>query len=291
MQLKTTVLESFQPSKVYAEPLIKPPHTITSLAFDDRGEQLVSAGNDEQIHIWSCTKGKHLKTQYSKKYGVHLARFTHRNDSIIYASTKEDDTIRHHSLHKNEYLQYFRGHHAKVTSLQMSPVNDTFLSAAQNESVRLWDLRSPSCQGQFALQGRPIVAWDPAGDAFALGIGEAGVVLLYDVRKFSPEPFLVIRLSEHLASPQDFAEAPAPSFVTSLSFHSGGNMLLVGLAGDALLVADAYEGRVLYKLRGHECLREPDVRTPDIAACGQECGWTPDGRCVFASECSVDARP
>lgn len=29
-------------------------------------------------------------TLYSKKYGVHLARFTHRSSNVIYASTKED---------------------------------------------------------------------------------------------------------------------------------------------------------------------------------------------------------
>jgi len=46
----------------------------------------------------------------SKKYGIDLPRFTHRSTNIIYASTKEDDTIRYHSLHDNKYLQYFRGH-------------------------------------------------------------------------------------------------------------------------------------------------------------------------------------
>lgn len=29
-------------------------------------------------------------TLFSKKYGVHLARFTHRSSNVIYASTKED---------------------------------------------------------------------------------------------------------------------------------------------------------------------------------------------------------
>ena len=37
-------------------------------------------------------KSRHVKTLYSKKYGVHLARFTHRSSAIVYASTKEDGT-------------------------------------------------------------------------------------------------------------------------------------------------------------------------------------------------------
>jgi COMPASS component SWD2 len=33
-----------------------------------------------------------------------------------------------------------------VTSLNMSPANDTFLSTSMDGTLRLWDLRSPSCQ-------------------------------------------------------------------------------------------------------------------------------------------------
>lgn len=33
---------------------------------------------------------RHTKQLYSKKYGVHLARFTHKSSTLIHASTKED---------------------------------------------------------------------------------------------------------------------------------------------------------------------------------------------------------
>lgn len=33
---------------------------------------------------------RHQKQLYSKKYGVHLARFTHKSSTVIYASTKEN---------------------------------------------------------------------------------------------------------------------------------------------------------------------------------------------------------
>ena len=36
------------------------------------------------------SRNRHSKTLYSKKYGVHLARFTHHSQNVIYASTKED---------------------------------------------------------------------------------------------------------------------------------------------------------------------------------------------------------
>lgn len=85
------------------------------------------------------------------------------------------DDIRYLSLHDNSYLRYFKGHKKKcvlalasvqmpdgadvllvpkrrVVSLAMSPQDDTFLSAARDDTVRLWDLRAPSAQvSQFVL--------------------------------------------------------------------------------------------------------------------------------------------
>ena len=178
-------LDAFQPSKVYGPGIFGDKASVTSLCYDDRGDYLVSAASDETIHLWSCRTGKHLKVRYSKKYGVDLARFTHRSASLIYASTKTDNTIRQLSIDENKYLQYFRGHEARVTSLQMSPTSEAFLSAAINESVRLWDLRTSTCQGLFPLQGHPLVAIDPQGIVFAIALNENACILLYDLRNFT----------------------------------------------------------------------------------------------------------
>lgn len=34
----------------------------------------------------------------------------------------------------------------RVVALEMSPLDDQFLSAAMDDTVRLWDLRSSACQ-------------------------------------------------------------------------------------------------------------------------------------------------
>jgi len=44
------------------------------------------------IHI-NFNKKRLVRTIYSKKYGCDLARFTHSQNNIIYASTKEDGKI------------------------------------------------------------------------------------------------------------------------------------------------------------------------------------------------------
>ena len=45
-------------------------------------------------------------------------------------STKSDHAIRYHSLHQNVYIRHFSGHTDRVTSLEMSPIEDQFLSCS-----------------------------------------------------------------------------------------------------------------------------------------------------------------
>lgn len=63
---------------------------MTSLDFDYQGELLVAACDDETLQLYNCRDGCHNKTLFSKKYGAHLARFTHQSSSVLYASTKVD---------------------------------------------------------------------------------------------------------------------------------------------------------------------------------------------------------
>jgi WD40 repeat protein len=96
---------------------------------------------------------------------------THISDGRTYA-----DALRYMSLHDNTYIRYFRGHtgrcvrvrqrllslslmsvcarlcvRGRVGSLDINPVNDQVISGADDQTVRLWDTRSPNCQARAAL--------------------------------------------------------------------------------------------------------------------------------------------
>jgi WD40 repeat protein len=71
----------------------------------------------------------------------------------------------------------------RVVALSMSPVDDMFLSGSLDKTLRLWDLRSPNCQGLMHLTSRPVAAFDPEGLIFAAGVNSESVKL-YDLRSF-----------------------------------------------------------------------------------------------------------
>lgn len=66
---------------------------ITSLDFDDQGEFVVTAGDDDIIQIFDVKGGTMTKSVPSKKYGAHLARFTHHSRQVLHASTKVDGML------------------------------------------------------------------------------------------------------------------------------------------------------------------------------------------------------
>ncbi|KDQ53191.1 hypothetical protein JAAARDRAFT_39562 [Jaapia argillacea MUCL 33604] len=274
-----------------ARPQNTGPRHITGISFDDRGDQVVTASEDETFRLYNCKTGKHLKTLHSKKYGVDLPRFTHKNTAIVYASTKEDDTVRYHSLHDNKYLQYFKGHKQRVVTLEVSPVDDGFMSGSLDKTVRLWDLRTPTCRGLLNLPSSPIVAYDSTGVVFAIAVNNYQRILLYDQANFDKAPFLVITLEDPTLS---FVSYPPRAIcMTSLQFSSNGKYLLVGCSGDAHYILDAFEGHLVAKLEGHIGLERRKIDTPilidPVRGCsGEEVSWTPDSKFIVSG--SLDGR-
>ncbi|XP_035209029.1 WD repeat-containing protein 82-like isoform X2 [Stegodyphus dumicola] len=179
MKLVSYVVQSFRVAKVFSENSDR----INSVDFSSDGNTLISSSDDDSIVIYDCEKGTHKRTLHSKKYGADLVRFTHTENSAVHSSTKIDDTIRYLSLHDNKYIRYFSGHSKKVLSLSMSPVDDLLLSGSLDKTVRLWDLRSPNCQGLITQSDRPVASFDPEGLIFAVA-NSTEDVRLYDLRSF-----------------------------------------------------------------------------------------------------------
>ncbi|GAA5838039.1 hypothetical protein JCM5353_003377 [Sporobolomyces roseus] len=292
--LSPNIMRSFKTAKVFKKHA-EEGKSYTSMGFDNKGEHLITSGEDETMQLFDVRSGKHVKQLYSKKYGVHLARFTHKSSTIIYASTKGNDDIRYLSLHDNNYLRYFKGHKKRVVSLAMSPQDDTFLSGSTDDTIRLWDLRAATAQGLLNVAGHPSVGYDPSGLVFGVCLNLRSTILMYDLRNFDKQPFLTVHIDDPILRERTFP--PRTPIYTSISYSNDTKWLLVGTSGDTHYVLDAYDGNVVARL---ECPKEqaaigleraivPPHERPTEPVAGlssEEVKWSPDGRYVIAG--SID---
>jgi len=226
-RLDDDCVQSMVMGKVFKETTAR----INSLDFYKTGEHLVTASDDESIHVYNAVSGKTTRTVLSKKYGVDLIRWTHNENTVICASKNSwDDTLRYLSLHDNHYLRYFKGHRDRVTSLAMSPLDDTFLSASLDSTVRLWDLRTNACQGLIRRTGRACVAFDTQGLIFAVATSNNSV-RLYDPRSFHEGPFNTFSIEHHTALQW-----------SDIKFSNDGKYILLSTTESPIFLIDSFSG-------------------------------------------------
>jgi len=257
MKLTNTVIEGFRVAKNFRENT----DTINSIDFSPNGDSLITGSDDESIVIYECAHdGKPKRTLYSRKYGVGNIKYTHAGNTVIYSSKKVDHAIRYQSLHDNKYIRYFQGHTASVVCLCMSPIDDLFLSGSLDNTVRLWDLRSPNCQGQMHMPGRPVASLDPEGLIFAVGINSE-VIKLYDLKSFDKGPFTTFKL--HQEKDCEW---------TGLKFSADGKLILISTNGGVIRLIDAFNGQPKQEFTGH-------LNTKKIPF---EASFSPDGQYVMS---------
>merc|ERR1712071_344233 len=118
---------------------------VNSISFNSDGKFLVAGCHDDTITLFDVNRATKSLILNSKKYGVEKITFTRDDSKVLYASNKVDDAIRYQSLEDNKYIRYFSGHRKQVTSLSVTTTEDLFVSASADQTVRIWDLKSPDC--------------------------------------------------------------------------------------------------------------------------------------------------
>jgi len=250
MKLVSESVKSFAMAKTFNENAAK----LNTLTFSQDGENCLASSDDDSITIYRTRDGTKAKTVYSKKYGVENARFTKRPHQCIYSSNKVNDDIRHQEIEQIKYIKYFSGHKDRVVCLEMCPgQEEMFLSGSRDRTIRLWDLRSPLCQGLMKTNGTPIGAFDPAGLIFAAGIDNS-TIRLFDIRTFDKGPFV----SWHIPKTSN-------AVWTNLEFSADGTQvlfnfllffftfvffeILITTSGETLKIIDAYKGDLIGEAR------------------------------------------
>ncbi|KAJ3287444.1 WD repeat-containing protein 82 [Borealophlyctis nickersoniae] len=125
----------------------------------------------------------------------------------------------------------------------MSPQDDLVFSGSFDGTVRLWDLRSNSCQGLLNLPTleRPSVAIDKESVVFGVSCGN--YINMYDVRSFDKGPFTTFEIKD--------ADGVFPE-ICAMKFSNDGQHLCVSTRGEIHYVLDSFGGDIKFRLTGHE---------------------------------------
>jgi len=234
---------------------------VNGMDLDNTGKYLVTTTTEGTIRFYDCMDAKLRKTISCQKYGASRVQFTHHSKSVLVAShsgagpNAAHSVVRYLSLYDNAYIRCFEGHSDRITSIALSFVDDSFMTASTDRHVRLWDLRQTGCVAVCKVGGRPTMALDPEGLVFAVGTGK-NELKLYDRRKYQHGPFETID-----SLPRCHYEW------CDLRFSPDGKHILISTRTNLLLLVDSFKGALL-----GECRRYKNTNNDDIAGCFTPCG-------------------
>ncbi|KAF0990166.1 hypothetical protein HZS_7734, partial [Henneguya salminicola] len=152
----------------------------------------------------------------------------------------------------------------------MSPGNDCFVSVSADKTARIWDLRSPNCQGLTQPSSPPVlVRMDPKGLVFATATLRK-TLLLYDLRSYDKGPFYEFSIPISSAYGPPEPHLVESSSVSSFEFSPDGKKVAVLALNQAEIVVsvlDSFEGRV------YSCISSPTpwgyleaIKDPDLSS-------------------------
>lgn len=260
---------------------------VNSISFNSDGKFFVAGCHDDTITLFDVNRATKSLILNSKKYGVEKITFTRDDSKVLYASNKVDDAIRYQSLEDNKYIRYFSGHRKQVTSLNISPSNNFFISSSNDNTVRLWDISSPDCtacinfrqtkstanitSAQNTKYVRPVSAIDPEGLIFAV-VNTAPEkrqvqLLFYDLKAFHYGPFLQFNVS-----------VEKNCEVTGIEFSPDGKYLLLLTNIDRAFLCNTTQAGVAQEFKGLKNSKEH----------GMPGGFSPDGSYIYL--CSNEGR-
>lgn len=159
------------------------------------GKHLIASSGQSSIHLIDCTTGEEKKKVHCKSIGVGQVRVSHHDQCVLVSSRLKPHDIYFLCLYDNRYTCKFSGHSEYVTAMSMCPVDDTFLTAAEDRTIRRWDINSGKEVMQIKLpqsHSIPQVSFDWSGLVFgvhAMNSKQHPVLKLYDARFTGGGPF------------------------------------------------------------------------------------------------------
>jgi WD40 repeat protein len=117
-------------------------------AFSPDGQKIMSASDDQTVHVWSAASGNCEQTLTGHTDVVWSAAFSPDGLRVVSGggnphNSSGDNSVRIWSVATGECEQtmvYYVGHSATVNSVQFSSEGRQIVSASSDSTVRVWEL-------------------------------------------------------------------------------------------------------------------------------------------------------
>jgi COMPASS component SWD2 len=253
LQLNDRLLASYGVGRVFKDQQ----KSISSLDFTVDGKFLLSSADDDTVCIYDCEKAERTKLLSCKKYGVGKAKFVHSGNlsAIVTSRNDFDYSLRYWDLYENKFVRYFKGHISDVSTLDVHPYDDLFISSSSDKTSLLWDIRKEKPAARIPSRHTPASAFDNQGLVFGVCAGDQRVHL-FDCRSFDHGEFTYFDLSKHLMNQSDH--------VSYLDFSPCGKYILITTEYGQVFTIDSFRGNLVatYSLSGESQNTTPSF-SPD----------------------------
>ncbi|MES1904850.1 MAG: WD repeat-containing protein 82, partial [Paramarteilia canceri] len=124
-----------------------------------------------------------------------------------------------------------------VSDMVLSPSDDIVISSSLDKTIRIWDLKSPNCQGIVHLPSPALINIDPQGLIFCIGSTNSHLKL-YNLKSYDKGPFSTFDIKKFLRN---------SSFEwKKIKFSPDGTKIGIMTNSNALLMVDSYSGDLLF---------------------------------------------
>ncbi len=133
--------------------------SVSSLSWSPDSRQIVSASNDQTVHVWDASTGNNLHLFQDESDAVRVVAWSSDGSSIATAGV--DAQVRVWDVATNRLIVTYRGHSEDaVNTIAWSPTQLLLASAGNDGTVHVWD----------AIEGQPVTIYrGHAGRVYAVG--------------------------------------------------------------------------------------------------------------------------
>ena len=113
-------------------------HSANDVAVTPDGSQIVTAGEDGSVHVWSMSSGEEVMVLEGHSDVVTGVAVTPDGTRVL--SRSDDKTVRVWDLHTGEAVFVSEGNEGEVCELAVTPDSSKVVSTSYKDGIRVWDL-------------------------------------------------------------------------------------------------------------------------------------------------------